>query len=268
MFLFAIFSAYSTVSAQSGDGLNVRSQDYQYEEETAARPFMANDAVAGSAVAQTEYNYYNNNYEYSNTNYEYDTTTYELDGVTPTGFGNETDVMEGAPEQKKNKNKNKGQAKEIYNGDTTSYDEGDTNTYAAEATNTYAAAYDEPKALKCWKCHADSFDLCEQTGYLQTCQDNEESCELEIRERKGYVLQILTGCKSKNACLNNMAQNFQGDNDAYTQCRPEGPTVGYMHSVCRQCCSEENCIKDPDWWFPQTRDEWAYTGEESAPSPY
>ena len=48
-----------------------------------------------------------------------------------------------------------------------------------------------------------------------------DSCELEIRERQGYVLQILTGCKAKDACMNNMANNFQNSNEAYTQCRPE-----------------------------------------------
>ena len=37
-----------------------------------------------------------------------------------------------------------------------------------------------------------------------------ESCELEIRERNGYVIQVNTGCKQKMACENNKAQNFQG----------------------------------------------------------
>lgn len=150
--------------------------------------------LIGSAVAQTEYNYYNNNYEYSNTNYEYD-TTYDLDGYSPTGFGNETDVMEGAvPQQKKQKNKAKGQAK-----DASSYNEGkQAKLYvswklyffsesasagygsAAPASTGYgsteaaSAGYGEKAPLlKCWNCHADSFDLCEQTGYLQTCQENE-----------------------------------------------------------------------------------------------
>jgi len=62
--------------------------------------------LLGAAVAQTEYNYYDNNYQYNNDNYAYN--DYDLDGYTPTGFGNETDVAEnGAPEVKKNKNKNK-----------------------------------------------------------------------------------------------------------------------------------------------------------------
>ena len=47
-----------------------------------------------------------------------------------------------------------------------------------QATNTYQApAY----GLSCWKCNADSFDLCEKRGYEEKCQPNQEVCELEIR---------------------------------------------------------------------------------------
>jgi hypothetical protein len=38
--------------------------------------------------------------------------------------------------------------------------------------------------------------------------------------------------------------------------------MGYTHSVCRQCCTDENCVMSPEPWFPLTRAEWAYTGEE------
>ena len=47
----------------------------------------------------------------------------------------------------------------------------------------------------------------------------------------------------------------------------KGPAKGYHHSVCRQCCDTPNCVKDPDWWYPQTRAEWAYTGEETPAYP-
>jgi len=120
---------------------------------------------------------------------------------------------------------------------------------------------------QCWKCHADSWELCEMGGTLQTCLPNENSCELEIRERGGKIIQILTGCKATDACKNNMANNFMEDNPDITQCRPEGPAKGYHHSVCRQCCDTPNCVKDPDWWYPQTRAEWAYTGEETPAYP-
>lgn len=37
-----------------------------------------------------------------------------------------------------------------------------------------------------------------------------KSCELEIRQRKGEIIQIHTGCKQIKACENNMDQNFIG----------------------------------------------------------
>jgi len=119
--------------------------------------------------------------------------------------------------------------------------------------------------LTCWTCHANSFEECERFGREQKCMDNEESCELEIRERSHVrgqprqILQIHMGCKQKMACSNNHSQNFQNENPDYTQCRPESQ---YLSSVCRQCCSEDLCTKSPDWWYPLTREEWAYTGEE------
>lgn len=69
--------------------------------------------------------------------------------------------------------------------------------------------------LKCWRCHATSFEECANNGYEETCQSNQESCELEIRERSHvrgqarYIESIITGCKQKMACSNNQAQNFQ-----------------------------------------------------------
>lgn len=151
-------------------------------------------------------------------------------------------------------------------GDKTPYAK---NPYGASEANAYGAGYDDGTGLHCWTCHADSFDLCGSSGHLQKCQHNEESCELEIRERKGFILQVMTGCKAADACKNNMANNFSHKDPALTQCRPEGPSMGYNHSVCRQCCSESNCVKSPDWWYPTSRAEWAYTGEEEAyPAPY
>merc|ERR1712037_732071 len=124
--------------------------------------------------------------------------------------------------------------------------------------NNNYPSYPAPTGLTCWRCDADSFELCESSGSVQTCQPNEGSCELEIRERNGYIMQIRTGCKAKDACEMNMAQNFKQQNPHYTECRPE---PGYTHSVCRQCCSENNCVKEPNWWYPTTRTEWAYKGE-------
>ena len=51
------------------------------------------------------------------------------------------------------------------------------NNYQATGGTYQAPAY----GLTCWKCNADSFDLCEKRGYEEKCQPNQEVCELEIR---------------------------------------------------------------------------------------
>merc|ERR1711935_62288 len=108
--------------------------------------------------------------------------------------------------------------------------------------------------LKCWHCEADSYELCSATGYEEQCHANEERCELVIRQRQGYITQIHMGCKQLQSCENNKRQNFQNANPNYTQCRPE---AGHTHSVCRQCCDEDNCTRSPIWWYPASRAEWA-----------
>ena len=45
------------------------------------------------------------------------------------------------------------------------------------------AQLNQPTGLKCWKCHARSFEECERRGYEQRCSFSQQSCELEIRER-------------------------------------------------------------------------------------
>merc|ERR1712147_554201 len=92
---------------------------------------------------------------------------------------------------------------------------------------------------------------CEANGEERACHGHAESCFLEIRERRqpyGHIaqgfMQICMGCKQKEACDQMQAQNFQNTN-------PD--------SVCRQCCTENNCTKDPSWWYPATREEWAFT---------
>jgi len=134
-----------------------------------------------------------------------------------------------------------------------------SGTYSGQASQQQNANYQSSggaKTMSCWSCkNAYSIEECMSAGYLETCQSNQESCELEIRERNGYIIQVHTGCKQKLACENNKAQNFQTSNPAYTQCRPE---PGYTHSVCRQCCYDSSCVTDPDFWYPASREEWAY----------
>ncbi|CAG5095990.1 Oidioi.mRNA.OKI2018_I69.XSR.g14428.t1.cds [Oikopleura dioica] len=142
------------------------------------------------------------------------------------------------------------------------------NNYPASNYPTqtgYSAPAYPTSPLKCWHCDAMSFEECEAKGMEKTCHPNEGSCFLEIRERRqnghaGPFMQICMGCKSKDACDNMQNQNFQNQNPAYTQCRPENY---YGESVCRQCCASDNCTKEPSWWYPADRSEWAYKGEES-----
>lgn len=104
--------------------------------------------------------------------------------------------------------------------------------------------------LQCWTCDATSVSECHFQGTLETCQDNEESCQYEQRKRKGVVTQIKTGCKATDSCENNKKQNFIGKWN-FTQCRPESTQA---HSVCRQCCDTDNCTKS----YPEnpTRKQW------------
>merc|ERR1712141_642428 len=127
--------------------------------------------------------------------------------------------------------------------------------------NQYGNGEEAEASLKCWHCDANSFEECAAKGMEKTCQGHQGSCFLEIRDRRDGRphRQICMGCKQTGACKNMQANNFQNNNPDYTQCRPEAK---YNESVCRQCCDSDNCTKLPTWWYPTSRDEWAYTGEE------
>ncbi|CAG5106341.1 Oidioi.mRNA.OKI2018_I69.chr1.g2799.t1.cds [Oikopleura dioica] len=220
------------------------------------------------------------------------TTTTTTTTVAPAGKGkNNFAVNNKKPAASKNTwpSANSQTYSNNYNNQNSAYNSGtayNTNT-AYSGGNTYNtntgyngnnAAYGKdnypaPAAkLSCWTCHAYSMADCNAQGSLVACQSNQESCELEIRERQGKTEQIRMGCKQKMACENNKMQNFWGNNPAWqgslelklpnpaawTQCRPE---PGYTHSVCRQCCETDSCTKD---WYPTDRPGWGYT----APSGY
>ena len=94
-------------------------------------------------------------------------------------------------------------------------------------------------SISCWTCNSRNWAECANTGTLVQCEESATSCELEIRRRDGQIEQINTGCKQREACENNKAQNYVSlENTENNQCRPdedEGP------SVCRQCCHSNNC---------------------------
>lgn len=123
--------------------------------------------------------------------------------------------------------------------------------------------------LTCFTCNAQTVDECLATGELRACLENEESCELEVRTRYNKETEVydqvgvITGCKQLLACQNNQKQNFFGTNfqkdKDVTQCRPE-TDQGYDHSVCRQCCWEDDCVANGgNFWDPQTRWQWGQT---------
>lgn len=127
------------------------------------------------------------------------------------------------------------------------------DNYQAPAGSYQAPAY---QGMTCWSCHASSYEECGKNGYEQRCNPG-DVCYLEVRERRDgrYFSQIAMGCLQDMACENNKMQNFNQPNVDHTQCKPE---TKYRESVCRQCCAESNCTKDPSWWQPATREEWAY----------
>jgi len=165
------------------------------------------------------------------------------------------------------------------NNNNNNYGGNTGNTGASNGGSSYGgnapADPNGPSGLTCWHCDAMSFEECEAKGQQKACHGHAESCFLEIRERRtpyGHIaqgfMQICMGCKQKEACTQMQNQNFQNQNPDYTQCRPE---TQYTDSVCRQCCDTNDCTKNDangntDWWYPTSRDEWAYTGEATAPA--
>jgi len=92
----------------------------------------------------------------------------------------------------------------------------------------------------CWKCDAMTYERCAAEGEYQLCElGDHECCFIEVREVKSRLRQLCTGCKERNACRNNMYENFLGPEKDH-QCRPDYRLqgVGHRHptqSVCRQC---------------------------------
>jgi len=135
------------------------------------------------------------------------------------------------------------------------------NAYPSQPGTYGATSYGSTgygKGLSCWTCDAYSFDDCHKKGKLRKCNANEGSCFLEIRERRnngynGNFKYVCMGCKATDACQNLKAQNFQSSDPSKTQCRPES---NFTSSVCRQCCTTNNCTKAPVWWHPKNRTEW------------
>jgi len=93
------------------------------------------------------------------------------------------------------------------------------------------------EALRCWKCeNAVSDTDCKERGRLVQCQTNQNSCFSEYRFN-GVNKLITRRCKQSHACNNNQNQNNQ---PAWmpTRCND------VQGSVCRCCCSTDNCNRN------------------------
>jgi len=141
-----------------------------------------------------------------------------------------------------NNNNNQAATNQAY--EATSYSNNNNDNDSGSGDIGSGDSYVTPvNPLSCWRCDgAKNWGECASAGYLEQCEESATSCQLTIRKRDGEVEGIFTGCKQKEACLNNKAQNFvtNSENQNYqdNQCRPSadnGP------SVCRQCCYANNC---------------------------
>lgn len=94
----------------------------------------------------------------------------------------------------------------------------------------------------CYTCEASGSDAttvianCLANGSIKQCDEN-SMCMIELRKRNGAFTGFRTGCKQREACLNQQKQNFGPGPLMMQQCRPEHnlQTSRFGPSVCRQC---------------------------------
>lgn len=119
------------------------------------------------------------------------------------------------------------------------------------------------KNLHCMVCNGRSYDECYRRGIARKCSEHEDACFLEVRYQGVQVVGVMSGCKQKVACINDMKQNFFDFNE-YNQngvnlldhgkhdCQLyTGSKAG--NSVCRNCCFDDFCT---DGWQPSSFKDW------------
>lgn len=128
-----------------------------------------------------------------------------------------------------------------------------TTTPGTPGTTTPTTTTTVPGA-SCWKCDQMTYADCASNGDLNLCHPGDtDCCFVEIRETRGKLAQLCTGCKAEAACKSGQNQNFQGHPMNY-QCRPDyryqkiGKFSG-MQSVCRQCFKTCNPSVDTTFCF-------------------
>jgi len=86
-----------------------------------------------------------------------------------------------------------------------------------------------------------TYATCASTGSYQLCDlGDKDCCFVEMRETKGALQQLCTGCKAAQACEDNKDENFQGAIAQHHQCRPDYRYQRFgqranQQSTCRQC---------------------------------
>jgi len=91
-------------------------------------------------------------------------------------------------------------------------------------------------ALHCWECTGASTDYeCNQSGSLELCLGNEQSCETHVRTDDVGGVVIDKMCKQGKACKNNELQNNR------PAMYPVQCNIYQTNAVCRCCCNTEGC---------------------------
>jgi len=96
-------------------------------------------------------------------------------------------------------------------------------------------------ALRCWECfNARSNEACLRNGRITTCKSNQNVCEDHVRYSNfGKYKSFDKRCKQAQACRNNLEQSSLKTTPF--QCSKESQA-----SVCRCCCSSDQCNMDLD----------------------
>merc|ERR1711933_491736 len=125
-------------------------------------------------------------------------------------------------------------------------------------------------------CHGKSYAECASSGATAYCEGEQFHCFVAEKMHYGVVVQVEMGCKQDNACYREWSLNDRGYNggntmpdiagfnfgqfatNTYKQCFPGNANQDV--SICRQCCSTNNC--NSGWkTSPLTSEaEWMATG--------
>lgn len=88
----------------------------------------------------------------------------------------------------------------------------------------------------CLTCEGETPAACKSRNSITTCVGEDNVCLVQIRSRSSTVdPQIFSRCMQLNACLNHEAQNFQGNDPRFYQCRANVADRWVRSSACSMC---------------------------------